>query len=205
MTQKDHWEKVYSGKPAEMLGWYESHLYTSLNWIKEIGLAEDSPIIDVGGGASTLVDDLLNAGYRSITVLDISKKALSSVKARLSKKAVAVNWLHGDITSVELPAHYYEIWHDRAVFHFLTLPEQRRKYRDNLLRALKPRGHLITSTFSLEAPPTCSGLQVQRYDPELLTKELGGEFDLTRHHKECHITPAGVEQMYLFCRFHRKS
>ena len=203
MSQKDHWEQVYLTKPAEKLGWYEPHLQTSLSWIKGLSLAADAPIIDVGGGASTLVDDLLDAGYRSITVLDISEKALFSVKARLDKKAELVTWLDGDITSVDVPTHYYELWHDRAVFHFLTVLEQKRKYQDNLLKALKPGGHLIIGAFAPEAPPKCSGLPVQRYSPEQLENTLGGEFELKRHHKELHITPGGVEQMFLYCHFRR--
>jgi SAM-dependent methyltransferase len=203
MSQKDHWEKVYSTKSTQKLGWYKPHLQTSLSWIRGLNLAVDAPVIDVGGGASTLVDDLLEAGYRSITVLDISEKAASSVKARLGKKAELVTWLEGDITSVDLPTHYYELWHDRAVFHFLTEHEQQRKYRDNLLRALKPGGHLIISTFAPEAPAKCSGLPVQRYSPEQLENTVGGEFELKHHLKELHITPGGVEQMYLYCQFHR--
>ena len=203
MSQKDHWEQVYSTKLTEKLGWYEPHLQTSLTWIKELCLAADAPIIDVGGGASTLADDLLGAGHRSITVLDISEKALSSVRARLGNKAELVTWLDGNITSVDLPAHYYELWHDRALFHFLTVLEQQRKYRDNLLKALKPSGHLIIGTFAPEAPPTCSGLPVQRYSQEQLENTLGGGFELKRHHKELHVTPGGVEQMYLYCHFRK--
>ena len=204
MSQKNHWEQVYSTKLAEKLGWYKPHLQTSFTWFKELGLDADAPIIDVGGGASTLVDDLLDAGYRSITVLDISEKALSSVSARLGKKAELVTWLNGDITSVDLPTHHYELWHDRAAFHFLTEHDQQRQYRDNLLKALKPGGNLIIGTFAPEAPPKCSGLPVQRYTQEQLRNSLGGEFELKRHHKEQHITPGGVQQMYLYCHFRRK-
>jgi SAM-dependent methyltransferase len=203
MNQKDHWEQVYSTRPTEKLGWYEPHLQTSLSWIKGLSLSIDAGIIDVGGGASTLVDDLLDAGYRSITVLDISKKALSLAKARLGEKAGLVTWLDGDIASVDLPTHSYELWHDRAVFHFLIMFEQQQKYRDNLLKALKPGGHLIIGTFAPEAPPKCSGLPIQRYSPEQLRTTLGMEFELERHHKELHITPGGVEQMYLYCHFRR--
>jgi len=203
MNPKAHWEKIYSTKLTENLGWYEPHLQTSLTWIKALRLAVDAPIIDVGGGASTLADDLLDAGYSSITVLDISERALSSVKARLGKKAELVTWLDGDITSADLPLYCYELWHDRAVFHFLTELEQQRKYRDNLLKALKPRGHLIIGTFAPEAPPKCSGLPVQRYTQKQLGNMLGGEFELKRHHKELHTTPGGVEQMYLYCHFRR--
>lgn len=201
MSQKDHWEQVYSTKTTEKLGWYEPHLQTSLSWIKGLSLAVDAPIIDVGGGASTLVDDLLDAGYRSITVLDISEKALSSVKARLSKKAELVTWLDGDITSVDLPIHHYDLWHDRAVFHFLTEPELQQKYLNSLLKALKSGGHLIIGTFALEAPPKCSGLPVQRYSHERLESMLGEKFEIQRYHKEMHVTPGGVEQMYLYCHF----
>jgi SAM-dependent methyltransferase len=195
MNQKAHWEKVYSTKPTERLGWYEPHLLISLSWIKELALAKD------GGGASTLVDDLLDAGYQSLTALDISESALTCVKTRLGKRAERVTWLTGDITSVELPARHYALWHDRAVFHFLTDPEQQRHYRKQLLKALMPEGHLIIGTFAPEAPPTCSGLPVQRYSADTLNRTLGVEFELIREHKEQHVTPGGVEQMYLYCHF----
>ena len=203
MNQKDHWQQVYSMKLTEKLGWYKPHLQTSLNWIKELSLAAEAPIIDVGGGPATLVDDLLGTGYQSITVLDISEKALCSVRERLGKKANMVTWINSDITSVILPSHYYELWHDRAVFHFLTEVDQQWKYRENLLKALKPCGHLIIGTFASEAPPKCSGLPVQRYNLKQLTDTLGAEFELVRHHKEKHLTPGGVVQMYLYCHFQR--
>ena len=203
MSQKNHWEKVYSRKLNEKLGWYKLHLQTSLTWIKGLNLGADASIIDVGGGVSTLADDLLDANYRSITVLDISEKALSSNKARLGKKAELVTWLNGDITSVDLLTHQYELWHDRAAFHFLTERDQQRKYRDKILKALQPDGHLIISTFALEAPPKCSGLPVQRYSQDQLSNTFGEKFELIRYQKEQHITPSGVEQMYLYCHFHR--
>jgi 2-polyprenyl-3-methyl-5-hydroxy-6-metoxy-1,4-benzoquinol methylase len=203
MSQQDHWEQVYTNKATEKLGWYKRHLQTSFTWIRNLNLSVDAPIIDVGGGASTLVDDLLEAGYRSITVLDVSEKALSLVKTRLEKRAELVTWLGRDISSVMLPTDYYELWHDRAVFHFLTELEQQRKYRNKLLKALKPGGHLIIATFAPEAPSKCSGLPVQRYSKEQLESMLGGEFELKRHKKELHTTPGGVEQMYLYCHFHK--
>lgn len=203
MSQKGHWEHVYSTQRAEKLGWYKPHLQPSLAWIKGLNLAEDAPVIDVGGGASTLADDLLAAGFRSLTVLDISTKALSSVKTRLGNQADMVTWLDGDITSVDLPTRYYALWHDRAVFHFLTVLEQQQKYRNNLLKALQPEGHLIIGAFAPEAPQRCSGLPVQRYSLEQMENALGGEFELKRHNKELHITPGGVEQMYLYCHFRR--
>jgi len=205
MNQREHWEKVYSSEPAEELGWYDPHLQTSLSWIQDLCLAKDVQIIDVGGGASTLVDDLLQEGYGSITVLDLSKRALSSAEARLGERSELVTWLEGDITSVDLPTHHYELWHDRAVFHFLTVHEHQRQYRDNLLKALLPGGHLIIGTFAPEAPPKCSGLPVQRYSLEQLESTLGEEFELKQHHKELHLTPGGVEQMYLYCHFQRSA
>ncbi|MDH3715461.1 MAG: class I SAM-dependent methyltransferase [Gammaproteobacteria bacterium] len=201
MNRKNHWDNVYAGKSTSALGWYELHLRTSLSWIKALNLAVDAPLIDVGGGASTLVDDLLDAGHRSITVLDISEQALSSARTRLGKKADLVTWLAEDITSVELPAHRYAVWHDRAVFHFLTELEQQRQYRANLVHALQPGGLLIIGTFALEAPPRCSGLPVHRYSQEQLSNTLGEEFKLVKHHKELHVTPGGVEQVYLYCQF----
>ncbi|TAN52537.1 MAG: class I SAM-dependent methyltransferase [Methylococcaceae bacterium] len=203
MHPKDHWEQVYAARSTDRLGWYKPHLQTSLRWIEEIGLAMDDPIIDVGGGAATLVDDLLDEGYRAITVLDLSRAALSAVKARLGGKAERVTWLEGDIASVDLPAQRYALWHDRAVLHFLTAPEQQRAYREQLLKALKPDGHVIIGTFAPEAPPRCSGLPVQRYSLEQLQSALGREFALKRDHKELHVTPGGVEQMYLYCQFCR--
>jgi SAM-dependent methyltransferase len=203
MSYEDHWEQVYATNPIEKVGWYEPHLQPSVRWIKRLRLAADAPIVDAGGGASTLVDDLLDAGYRSITVLDVSAKALSLAKARLGTRAELVTWLCGDITSVDLPTQHYELWHDRALFHFLIELEPRWKYIDNLLKALKPGGQLIIGSFAPESPPQCSGLPVQRYSPKQLGDTLGEEFQLERQHKQPHTTPGGVEQMYLYCHFRR--
>ncbi len=203
MTQRDHWEKVYLTNPPDQVGWHKPHLDTSLKWITELSLGKDANIIDVGGGASTLVDDLLADGYRSITVVDLTKTALSLAKKRLRERAESVTWLEGDITSVDLPTSHYDLWHDRAVFHFLTDPEHRKQYLNNLLRALKPDGDLIMATFSLEAPPKCSGLPVERYSADRLEGIFASEFTLTQHEKELHVTPGGVEQMYAYCHFKR--
>lgn len=201
MTRKDHWENVYTTKPVEKLGWYKAHLQTSIEWIGELGLARNAPIIDVGGGASTLVDDLLDIGYGDITVLDISGSALESSRTRLGEKANRVVWLEGDITRVTLPHRHFQLWHDRAVFHFLTTPGQQNAYRETLCNALKHGGDVILAVFSPEAPPTCSGLPVQRYTAERLQEFLGVEFVLKRSQKELHETPGGIEQMYLYCHF----
>jgi SAM-dependent methyltransferase len=203
MNQKDHWQQVYSTRQTDNLGWYKPHLTTSMSWIKALNLAPEDPVIDVGGGVSTLVDDLLELDYQSVSVLDISDHAISAARQRLAKKAAMVTWLVGDITSIDLPTNYYKLWHDRAVFHFLTEQEQQQKYRHNLLKSLKPGGYLVIGTFAPEAPAICSGLPVQRYSPEQLVKALGEELELMRHHKELHITPGGVEQMYLYCQFRK--
>ena len=201
MSRREHWEQVYSGKPPDRLGWYKPRLQTSLDWITELSLDANAPIIDVGGGASTLVDDLLERGYSAITVLDLAAPALELIRARLGEKGSTVTWLCGDVTEIGLSENAFELWHDRAVFHFLTDAGDRERYRANLCRALRPGGHLIIGTFAPEAPPRCSGLPVQRYDLDLLRETLGGEFELRRHQKEMHVTPGGVEQMYLYCEF----
>ncbi len=204
MSTVDHWQKIYSARPAEKLGWYKPHIQIPLRWIEKLDLASDAPIIDVGGGTSTLVDNLIEMGYRSNTVLDISKHALSSARARLGEKHRLVTWIDADITVVELPPCGYDLWHDRAMFHFLTSPEQLQNYLDTLFHALKPGGHIIMGTFAPEAPSTCSGLPVRRYSLEELRNTIGEDFDLVGHDKELHITPGGTEQMYLFCHFRKK-
>ncbi len=203
MERKEHWEQVYESSEADRLGWYKPHLQTSLAWLDALQLDRDAEILDVGGGASTFVDDLLDRGYRSITVVDIAAPALSVVKARLGDRAAQVAWVTGDITEVELPRDHFDLWHDRAVFHFLTEPDEQQRYRETVLRVLKPSGALVIGTFALEAPPSCSGLRVQRYSRESLIDVLGAEFELQRDHKELHVTPGGVEQMYLYCQFRR--
>lgn len=201
MPRREHWEQVYAGKPPDRLGWYKPRLSTSLEWITALEPGPDAAIIDVGGGASTLVDDLLDRHYSTVTVLDLAAPALDLIKARLGSRSTAVNWLCGDITELELPENAFDIWHDRAVFHFLTEPGDRQRYLNNLCRALRPGGFVVIGTFAPEAPPRCSGLPVQRYDLELLQETLGDAFELRRHQKEMHVTPGGVEQMYLYCEF----
>ncbi len=203
MPQRNHWEHVYSTRQIHAVGWYTPHLQVSLDWILTAVQDVNAAVIDAGGGASTLVDDLLEAGYRSITVLDISDKALSATKQRLGKMAELVTWLNSDVTSAGLPEQYYQLWHDRALFHFLTEPEQQRKYRDTVLKALKPGGYFIVGTFAPEAPANCSGLSVQRYSPDRLVKALGKKFELVDCKNDLHITPGAVEHMYLYCRFRK--
>ncbi len=203
MNNAKHWNEVYTTKPADRVGWYKPHLDTSLDWMRALALDPGAPIIDVGGGASTLVDDLLQAGHRDVTVLDISGRALGLAQARLESRAERVTWLQADITSAKLPAGKYRLWHDRAVFHFLLEPEERQKYREALLRALRPDGFVIIGAFSPDAPPQCSGLPVQRYGDEALSGFFGPEFEPVRHRYEPHFTPSGLEQSYVYCLYRR--
>ena len=202
-NQLDHWQNVYAAKAVDQVGWYAPHLTTSLDWITDLELKLDDAVIDVGGGASTLVDDLLDLGYRELSVLDLSERALTVVRERQAKRAELVTWLQGDVTEIDLPSGHFELWHDRAAFHFFVQPEQRQKYLNKLLEALKPRGHLIMGVFDSEAPPRCSGLPVQRYSIELLDATLGDKFKLRRQQKEVHHTPSGLAQAYIYCLFER--
>ena len=203
MSEIEHWQHVYSTKSTHQVGWYAPHLDTSISWITALNLKPNDPIIDVGGGASTLVDDLLDQGHREISVLDLSDRALSVVRQRLGTRSNLVSWMQGDVTEVQLRSRHFELWHDRAVFHFLIEPEQQLKYKDHLLQALKAGGHFIIGAFELEAPPQCSGLPVQRYSVALLNDIFGTEFKLKRYQKEIHNTPSGVAQQYLYCQFQR--
>jgi SAM-dependent methyltransferase len=203
MDSKSHWERIYATKPPDRLGWYEPNLLTSLALIQRTGVARSAPILDVGGGASTLVDDLLDAGFEELTVLDIAAAALVQARTRLGERAERVQWLEGDVTELSLPAGHYAVWHDRAVFHFLTDAEDRAGYADQLWRALAAEGHVVIGTFAPEAPPTCSGLEVVRYTPDALHRELGASLILHEHRQALHVTPGGVEQRYLYCRFQK--
>lgn len=202
MDRENHWENVYTTKAVDAVSWFTPHLDSSLKMIDAAGLGPDAAIIDVGGGASTLVDDLLTLGYRYLTVLDISASALENSKQRLGETAY-VNFIAADITNVSLPEHSFDLWHDRAVFHFLTSPEDRRRYIDNLKRSLKPNGHVIIATFAEDGPLKCSGLDVERYDIEKLANTLGSDFELADHLRETHKTPFDTTQSFLYARFVR--
>ena len=156
-------------------------------------------IIDVGGGESTLVDDLLAQGFENITVLDLSPAAIEATKKRLGQVAERVRWLVADITQVELGQRVYDLWHDRAVFHFLTEPQQRVAYVRQAARAFKSGGHVIVGTFGPEGPTKCSGLEVVRYDADSLHKEFGARFRRVDSSKELHKTPFGTTQQFLYC------
>ena len=199
MDVQAHWERIYSQKSADEVSWYRPHLETSLALIAQAASSPSASIIDVGGGESTLVDDLLARGYADITVLDISQTAIDANRERLGKAAERLRWLVADITQVELAPASYELWHDRAVFHFLTEPRDRVAYIRQAARAVKPGGHVIVSAFGLEGPVKCSGLEVVRYDTESLHAEFGARFRLIESSKELHQTPLGTTQQFLYC------
>lgn len=199
MDRKSHWENIYQTKARDQVSWFREHLDTSLTMITNTGVGREAAIIDVGGGNSTLVDDLLENGYVDVSVLDISGKAIAGSKERLGRKAEDVIWIEADITSAELPKDHYDVWHDRAVFHFLTDPEDRRKYVELVLRSLKPGGHIIVASFGLEGPEKCSGLDVVRYSPDSMHDEFGDAFRLVKSVGETHNTPFGTTQEFVYC------
>lgn len=198
VERHQHWEAVYSGKATDQVSWFQPHAASSLRLITDC-TNTDAHIIDVGGGASVLVDELLDAGYRNLTVLDLAQSALATSQARLGARAQLVKWLVGDVTQVDLPAAQYDVWHDRAVFHFLTDPEDRARYVAQVLKSVKPGGHVIVATFGPGGPLQCSGLDVVRYVPDALHAEFGAPFKLLKHETEIHHTPSGKEQEFVYC------
>jgi 2-polyprenyl-3-methyl-5-hydroxy-6-metoxy-1,4-benzoquinol methylase len=196
---RQHWEQLYRTKLPTEVSWYAPHLGVSLRMIEEASPQVDSQIIDVGGGEATLVDDLIDRGYRHLSVLDVSATALDVAKARLGEGATAVDWLCGDVTTFPFARHQYDVWHDRAVFHFLTSPDDRAAYVRQVAHAVKPGGHVIVATFGPEGPTKCSGLDVMRYGPDALHGQFGPSFRLLRHLTELHQTPAGATQQFTYC------
>lgn len=199
MEPNDHWEKVYTTNAATEVSWFQEHAELSLKLIREAGVHTSASIIDVGGGASILVDDLLVHGYENVTVLDLSGSALATAKDRLGAQAARVQWVEANVLEAELPAHAYHVWHDRAVFHFLTTSEERQAYVQNVLRAVKPGGLVIVATFAEDGPTSCSGLPVMRYSANGLHAQFGEPFLLLGHERESHLTPAGNEQKFVYC------
>ena len=199
MTAKNHWETVYSTKAADAVSWFQEHAHQSLNLIQATGVPLSAPIIDVGGGASTLVDDLLAAGFSALTVLDLSAAALEATKTRVGARAAQVQWLEDDVTQAALPSHRFDVWHDRAVFHFLTNVDDRAAYVAQVLHAVKPGGHVIVATFAQDGPTQCSGLPVMRYSAAELHAQFGEPFELVKHKTDAHHTPFGTVQQFVYC------
>ncbi len=198
--RKDHWEKVYREKSPLAVSWYQREPCLSLSLIDKAAIPLDAPVIDIGGGASTLVDELCGRGYTNVSVLDVSAAALAHSKSRLAHEGERVHWYEEDVTRFR-PPHRYALWHDRAVFHFLTGRADRESYVNVLKQALEPGGHLIMLTFAIDGPARCSGLDIVQYDADRLTAELGADFTLLETGRETHITPAGNLQRFAFFRF----
>jgi SAM-dependent methyltransferase len=202
MNRQQHWDQVYQTKGLGEVSWYQPRPDLSLALIDACAISKNTAIIDVGGGASTLVDCLLDAGYTRLAVLDVSAVALALARSRLGARAAAVEWIEADVTSFT-PPRRFGLWHDRAVFHFLTAAEDRRSYVATLRRSLTPKGALIISTFAMDGPPKCSGLEVVRYDPQSLCAELGDEFQLQEVQRETHRTPWQSQQHFIYFRLQR--
>jgi ubiquinone/menaquinone biosynthesis C-methylase UbiE len=203
-TPKAHWEDVHASRAPTELSWYQSRPTRSLELMEQFGSEPSTAFIDVGGGASTLVDALLDRGLRSVTVLDISHAALEHAKARLGPRAARVTWVEADITRIELGSNAYDVWHDRALFHFLTDRLERQRYVDAAARAIRPGGIALIVTFALHGPPRCSGIDVVRYSPELLAREFGTRFSFERSEDELHRTPSGGTQAFTYTVLRRQ-
>lgn len=202
-SRQDHWENVYTSKGEDQVSWFQETPAPSLELIELVGAIRSSAIVDIGGGASRLADCLVSRGYKDVTVLDLSAAALASARSRIGDKASQVTWIVADVTTWE-PSRTYDVWHDRAAFHFLTDPKDKTAYVARLRRALRPGGHAIIGTFALDGPERCSGLLVSRYDASSLAATLGDGFELidTRPHQ--HATPWGVTQKFQFSTFRRR-
>ncbi|MEO8032730.1 MAG: class I SAM-dependent methyltransferase [Gemmatimonadota bacterium] len=199
MDTKRHWDEIYGTNAASDVSWFQPEARLSLEVIQEAVPARGSAILDVGGGASTLVDGLLGAGYTALTVLDLSSAALAQARERVRVLGERVTWLEADILSARLPAAEVDLWHDRAVFHFLTTQGERHRYIEQVRRAVRPGGHLLIATFAEDGPTRCSGLEVARYSPQALHAEFGAGFRLVRGYREDHLTPRGAHQAFTYC------
>ena len=203
MSTRTRWEEVYASKSFERPSWYQEHLRQSLELIAEARLPNDARIIDVGGGDSTLVDDLLRQGYVNLTVLDISSAALNPAKVRLGGAASQVEWIEADVSDAGLPAGKFDLWHDRALFHFLTRSETRAAYLASLARSLRSGGYVVMATFAENGPEQCSGLPTSRYSKDALQAELGASFELMDTRSEAHRKPQGGEQLFMYSQLRK--
>lgn len=204
MDNKAHWSGVYQAKSPTDVSWYQVHPALSLDFIRRAAPDPAAQILDVGAGASLLADHLIEAGYHNLTLLDLSAEALEMVRGRLNGSTASVTFVEGDVTAPLLPLHTYDVWHDRAVFHFLIDEGARRKYADAIRHTLKRGGHAVIATFGPDGPTQCSGLPVVRYDAQTLQAALGADFELLDSAAEVHRTPWDSEQQftYILCRLH---
>jgi SAM-dependent methyltransferase len=199
MTDREHWDRIYRSRAVSDVSWYQPEARLSLELVRGVAPDLDAPIIDVGGGASTLVDGLLDVGYRNVSVLDISAAALAVARERLGGRASEVRWIEADLLAGPLPAREYAVWHDRAVFHFLTDARERGAYVAKAREAVRPGGHVIVASFALDGPTRCSGLEVVRYSPDEMHAQFGPGFLLIDSVREEHHTPAGTTQAFIYC------
>ncbi len=202
MTEREHWQKIYEEKAEDEVSWFQGRPAISLDLLARTGVGPAARIVDVGGGASRLVDALLERGHEAVTVLDVAPAALARAQARLGERASRVTWVPADVRTWR-PAVPFDVWHDRAVFHFMVRAEDREAYRATLSLALRRGGHAIVATFASDGPERCSGLPVARWEPETLARELGPELRLVEAVREEHVTPAGKIQRFQFSRFVR--
>lgn len=203
MTTRSHWQQVYTSRSADRVSWYQDVPRRSLDWIGSVAPDLDSAIIDVGAGASNLVDHLLERGYRNVAALDIADEALAVTRSRLGKNAERVEWFTGDVLQFAAPRRY-DVWHDRAVLHFLVDPELRARYADVLRQTLRPGGYALIATFAHGGPTRCSGLPVMQASCSEIQALLGAEFHCLREEQELHLTPGGAEQRFQYCLFVRR-
>ncbi|MGE0152391.1 MAG: class I SAM-dependent methyltransferase [Reyranellaceae bacterium] len=201
--RRRHWDTVYQTKATTSVSWYQPVAEPSLAALDGFRVPHTAGLIDIGGGASPLVDNLVERGWTDLTVLDIAEPALAIARQRLAKAGERVRWICADITSW-MPDRLYDVWHDRAVLHFLTEAAQRQHYRQALEAALRPGGLAIIATFALDGPERCSGLPVRRYDADLLAQELGDGFELLKSWRQSHATPGGANQSFNWCAFRRR-
>jgi SAM-dependent methyltransferase len=205
MTSASHWDGVYRDKQEAQTSWHRPRLDESLRLIDALRLAQDAPLIDVGGGRATLVDDLLVRGFRDVSVLDLSDVALSQARRRLGTKAQAVHWLAGDVTTLELPAARYALWHDRAAFHFMTAAGERTRYVAAAARSVRSGGRALIATFALDGPENCSDLPVCRYDAGMLEAMFAPAFELATSSRHVHVTPGGRPQPFTHVVLRRRA
>jgi len=202
-SDRAHWENTYASKPTDKVSWYEPRPEHSLELIEATGVSRDAGILDVGGGASSLTAELLGMGYTDLTVADISHAALAHAKAELGSDASRITWVEADIRTHDFGRHY-DLWHDRAVFHFMVSAVDRDGYLNVLRTALRPGGHLIIATFGPQGPTQCSGLPVKRYSAEELQRVLGEDFALASSSLAVHRTPSGASQQFLYAHLLRR-
>lgn len=201
--RKEHWEKIYSTKKLDEVSWYEPTPKVSLDFLKEFNIPKDAKIIDVGGGDSFLVDNLIDLGYTDVSVLDISENAINRAKSRLKEKASLVKWIVADASKF-VPAEQYDFWHDRAAFHFLTHENDVKNYVETISKYIKPDGVFVIGTFSDKGPTKCSGIEIKQYTEEALLKILNRHFDKVECKEVEHHTPFNTTQTFIFCSFKRK-